>query len=341
MQKISATLLKQIVLLSLIVLLAVLIIWQLYYFIPGALVAITLYILFRNYFFKLTETKKWKKWTAALMLIMVSIVVFVLPIYGIVNLLIPKIKMVITHSDDIMASIKELEALIKRYVPDFSVSDEQIQSIVQASTKIVSSVLNATASVLFNILVAFFLLYFMFINGRSIEKSLVQTIHLKEDNQKLLWAETKNMVVSNAIGIPLLILAQSITAIIGYWIFGVKEAVFWGVITGAASIIPVVGCMVIWVPLAIIMFAAGDVGMAIGLTIYSAVVISNIDNVLRFTLLRKIGDVHPIITVFGVIMGLQIFGIMGLIFGPLLIAYLTLLIKIYKLEFKDSKTTAA
>src|SRR5690606_29264937 len=114
-------------------------------------------------------------------------------------------------------------------------------------------------------------------------------------------------------------------------------ALFWGILTGVASIIPVVGSMAIWVPLVVIKFATGDMGIALGLMLYSAIVISNIDNVLRFTLVQKISNVHPIITVLGVIMGLQIFGIMGLIFGPLLIAYLTLLIKIYRLEFKDNK----
>lgn len=335
MQRISNSLLKQIALLLLIIMLGILIIWQLYYFIPGVLIAITLYILLRNYYFILTEKKKWKQWTAAAFIITSSIIIFVLPIYGIVNLLIPKVKMAIAHSDDIMAFLKQIEATIKRYFPDFTITDEQIQKIIQTSTKIVSTIFNATASVLFNIMVGFFLLYFMFLNGRSIESNILKTIQLKEDNQILLWAETKNMVVSNAIGIPLLIIAQSITAIIGYYIFGVEKAIFWGMLTGIASILPVVGCMVVWVPIVIIEFVGGDVGMAIGLAIYSGVVISNIDNVLRFTMLKKIGNVHPIITVFGVIMGLQIFGIMGLIFGPLLITYLTLLIKVYKLEFKE------
>ncbi|MFN7200087.1 MAG: AI-2E family transporter, partial [Bacteroidota bacterium] len=62
-------------------------------------------------------------------------------------------------------------------------------------------------------------------------------------------------------------------------------------------------------------------------------VIGTVDNFLRFTLLRKIGDVHPLVTVFGVIAGLSLFGFIGLIFGPLLISLLLLLIRIYRSEF--------
>ena len=141
------------------------------------------------------------------------------------------------------------------------------------------------------------------------------------------------MVVSNAIGIPILIFCQCIIAIIGYLIFGVQQPVIWGVLTGLASVLPVVGTMIIWVPVCIVVLASGKIGAGIGLALYCAIIVSNIDNVLRFTIMKKIGDVHPLITVFGVVVGLQLFGLMVLIFGPLLIAYFFILIKIYRVEF--------
>ena len=80
--------------------------------------------------------------------------------------------------------------------------------------------------------------------------------------------------------------------------------------------------------------------MGIGLFLFSVLITGSIDNVLRFTLLKKIGDVHPLITVLGVIVGLPLFGFMGLIFGPLMISYLLLLIKIYRVEFSTRSNTA-
>src|SRR5690606_29011515 len=94
-----------------------------------------------------------------------------------------------------------------------------------------------------------------------------------------------------------------------------------------------IGTMAIWVPLVIYLFSTGNTGAGIGLLLYSAVITGNIDYLARISLLKKIGDVHPLVTVLGLIVGLKLFGFFGFIFGPLLISYLLLLIKIYKSEF--------
>jgi predicted PurR-regulated permease PerM len=76
-------------------------------------------------------------------------------------------------------------------------------------------------------------------------------------------------------------------------------------------------------------------GQATGLLIYSLFITGNVDYLARVTLMKKIGNVHPLITVFGVIVGLQLFGFMGFIFGPLVFSYAIILIKIYAHEFVD------
>jgi predicted PurR-regulated permease PerM len=122
-------------------------------------------------------------------------------------------------------------------------------------------------------------------------------------------------------------------ALLGYWIFGIKDYVLWGFVTGIFAFFPFVGTMIVWVPLVVSVFAAGHTGQGIGLAIYSAVVTGNIDYVARISLLKKLGDVHPLITILGVIAGLSLFGFWGFIFGPLLVSYLLLLYKIYSTEF--------
>jgi predicted PurR-regulated permease PerM len=96
--------------------------------------------------------------------------------------------------------------------------------------------------------------------------------------------------------------------------------------------------MLIWGPLCIYLFALGHSNDAIGLLIYAAIIIGGIDNVLRFTILKRLGNVHPIVTTLGIIVGLPLFGFMGLIFGPLIISYLLLLIKIYRAEFSGTES---
>ena len=330
--------LKQVTLLLLITFIGIVLIWQLQYFIPGFLGAITLYILLRQFYFNLTIKRRWKKWVSAVVLILACVVVFVLPLWALVELLIPKFTYAINHSNELVAQGNQFLLLVKQYAPQLKIDDQQIQQGMQKALGIGTSFLNATASVMINTLTAFFLLYFMLLSGREMEKRIMRLLPLKDSNKDSLWSETRNMVVSNAVGIPVLMLCQCFIAVIGYWIFGVEQAIFWGILTGVASIIPMVGTMIVWVPVCITVMATGHLGMGIGLALYCGIIVSNVDNVLRFTIMKKIGDVHPLITVFGVIVGLQLFGIMGLIFGPLLLAYFILLIKIYRLEFSSANT---
>ena len=155
----------------------------------------------------------------------------------------------------------------------------------------------------------------------------------------MLAYETKKMVRANALGIPLISIIQGVTATLGYFIFGVNEWMLWGFLTGIFAFFPVVGTMAIWVPLVIYTYAVGDNWNATGLLIYSAVVTGNVDYIARITLLKKMGDVHPVITILGVIVGLGLFGFIGLIFGPLLINYIIVLFKIYMNEFIDTSAT--
>ncbi|HQV05379.1 MAG TPA: AI-2E family transporter, partial [Chitinophagaceae bacterium] len=148
-----------------------------------------------------------------------------------------------------------------------------------------------------------------------------------------LHKEIHSMVLSNAIGIPLIALAQGIVGLIGYLIIGVDEPFFWFGVTCIAGMLPIVGAALAYVPMAIIAFANDQTGQGVFLLIYGFGVIGTIDNVLRFTLLKKLANVHPLITVFGVIIGLNMFGFIGLIFGPLLISLFMLLLKIYSKEF--------
>jgi predicted PurR-regulated permease PerM len=185
----------------------------------------------------------------------------------------------------------------------------------------------------------FFVLYYMLFHGRRMETYLNDIIPLRESNREMLATETIVMIRANAIGIPLLAIIQGLVAMLGYYIFGINDYVVWGFLTGVASLIPIVGTGIIWVPLTIYLFASGQNWQGIGLGIYSLAILTNVDYVARITILRKIGDVHPLITIFGVIIGLSMFGFLGLVFGPLLISYFILLIKIYRNEFNAEPIT--
>lgn len=329
--------LKQFLLIGLIIGLVILLGSQLYSFFPGALGALTFYILLRGWFFRLTVIKGWKKWLAATLFIVGALVTFVLPFALITLMILPKINLLINNPGQITAAINAITRQAKELVPQLHISEADIRGMVQKISATLPGFLSSTMNVLTNLILCFFLLYFMLVDGRRMERRIKDFLPLKEENMDEIWQATRNMVVSNAIGIPLLALAQAIVAAIGYYIFGIQEFMLWAVLTGIFSMIPVIGTAVICVPLCVYLFATGHVGQGIGLVIYSLAVIGSVDNILRFTLLKRLGDVHPIITVLGIIVGVPIFGFMGFIFGPLLVSYLLLLVKIYHVEFSPRR----
>lgn len=325
--------LRQIILLLVIVLLAILLLNQLFVFLPGFLGAITLYILLRNSFNYLTIRKRWRKTGTAVLFILGSLVIIALPLYFSIRLISSELSILLNNSAELVTDARLVGQKIYEFTGVQLMTDENILTFQKQAATIIPSLLNSSASILSNFAVMFFLLYFMLVNGREIEKFLDRFIPLKEENIDMLSLETRNMIRANAIGIPVLAIIQGVVATIGYWIFGVKDFALWGFLTGVFSMVPIVGSALIWAPLCIYLFAIDKTGKAIGLLLYAALLISNIDYVVRLTLLRKFMDVHPVITVFGVIVGLGLFGFWGVIFGPLLISYFVILIRIYMNEF--------
>jgi predicted PurR-regulated permease PerM len=181
----------------------------------------------------------------------------------------------------------------------------------------------------------FFVYYFLLTGGRKMENYILKTIPLKEKNILILTDDTKVMVKANALGIPIICIIQGLFAALGYWIFGIEDWGLWGFFTGLFAFFPLVGTMIIWVPIVVYMYANGLDWPASGLMLYSFIVTGNVDYAARITLMKKIGDVHPIITVLGVIVGLNLFGFIGLVFGPLLVSYFLVLVKIYISEFYE------
>ena len=327
--------LRQIIILLLIVAIAGLLISQLSIFIPGLLGGITLYILSRALYFRLIFKRKWKKGWTAVLFILCYLIIIAIPVYLSITLVSPKINDVVQNKDKIVESAQILSVKITEKTGYTILSSESTKKVVENVTAFIPRILNSTLVLLTNLLMMFFLLYYLLVHGRDMEKYLNRIIPLKHDNVSILAGETKMMIKANALGIPIICIIQGAFAALGYWIFGVEDWALWGFVTGVFAFFPLVGTMIIWVPLVCYLFIQGDNWAAIGLTAYSIIVTGNVDYIARLKLMKYMGDVHPVITVLGVIVGLNLFGFMGLIFGPLLISYFLIMVKIYINEFDN------
>lgn len=324
---------RQVFFIILILLLGLLLFNQLYSFMPAVLGAITLYALLRKWMFRFTEKKKWRKGWTAVLLMLFSFIVILVPVGLLANMLSSKVNYAIQHSDEMIASLKKVVADIDKRYNVALASEENLNKVRDVIASALPKILGATFSTLTTIFFMYFILYFMLVNAKKMEKALYEYIPLKDENVGKIGKEINIMVLSNAIGIPLVAFAQGVVGLIGYLILGVDEPFFWFGVTCIAGMLPVVGAALGYVPVAIIFFANDETLKGIIMTIYGFGVIGTVDNVLRFTLLKKLGNVHPLTTVFGVIIGLNLFGFIGLIFGPLLISLFMLLLKIYSSEF--------
>lgn len=329
--------LRQVFLLIVVIALALLLMHELSLFFPGFLGAITLYILSRDRYEYLVTTKKWKRGATAFVFMLLFLLCIGLPIYLTIDLLSSRINMLFNNQEEVVRSLRSISLQVKKWTGQELLTDSNILAIQKKVSGFIPGFLNSTATILANLAMMMFVAYFMFTNSTGMEKALHNFIPLQNKNINILAAETKNMVKANAIGIPLISIIQGLTALIGYWIFGVKDYVLWGFMTGMFAFFPIVGTMIIWVPLVVYVFSTGNTSQGTWLAFYGLLVIGNVDYFARITLLKKMGNVHPLTTVLGVIVGLQLFGFWGFIFGPLLISYMLLLVKIYNSEFGSLK----
>ncbi|HEU4860109.1 MAG TPA: AI-2E family transporter [Chitinophagaceae bacterium] len=328
---------RQILLLLLIILLIYLSLREVRLFMPGLLGAVTLYILSRASYFQLVYNRKWKKGNAAFLYIVFYLLLLGVPVFAAVSLLSPKISGVLSDPTAVITNIKQAVMQIQQKAGIVIVTEKSLSNSLDQTITFIPSLLNSTLNLVVNLITMLFFLYYLLYHGSDVEKTLFRIIPLKDANTAILASETKKMVRANAIGIPLISIIQGLTATLGYFIFGVKEFALWGFFTGVFAFFPVVGTMVIWVPLVIYMYISGETWNATGLLLYSLLITGNIDYVARITIMRKMGNVHPVITVLGVLIGLGLFGFIGLIFGPLLVSYIIVLLRIYMNEFTSQE----
>ena len=337
-QKLYNERIRQAFLLLLIIVIAVLLISELSIFIPGLLGALTLYILSRSLFYRIIFKKKWKKGALAFLFLFTYLIIIAIPVYFIIYLILPKIHAVAENQQNIISGIQDASNYLESRLGISLLTPENIKAISIKLSSFIPQILNSTANIFINMLLMFFLLYYMLVHGREAERYLDKIIPLKEENIDILAGETKMMIKANALGIPIISIIQGIFASLGYWIFGLQDWGLWGFLTGVFAFFPLVGTMIVWVPLVLLLFAKGLMWQPIGLAFYSLIVTGNVDYVARLGLMKKLGNVHPIVTVLGVIVGLNLFGFMGFIFGPLLVSYFIILVKIYINEFDHKRS---
>ncbi len=335
MKNISPTIIRQIFILLLILLIGGLIFREILPYLSGILGAITIYVILRKVMVKLVR-KGWHPDLAAFTLLIGSFVGILMPVIGLILMLSNKIGDVTRNSEKVVLAIKgRLDKWENQLGYDLS-SQIDPDGVSSWITDNLQSFAGGTFNVFISIGIMYFLLYYMFTNRKKLRESLFEYIPINEDNLRIIGDESQKMVRSNAVGIPLVAIIQGIVSLIGFLIFGIEDSLFWFVIVVVGSMIPFIGTLIAFLPIFIISLSSGHTIQAWGILIYGLVIVGSSDNLVRLYVLKRLDNVHPIITLIGVIVGVPLFGFIGLIFGPLLISLFLIVVQIYKSEYGKS-----
>jgi len=332
---------QRILLISSLLIIAGFIIFGLSGYISAFLGAGILYVVMKPWFDNLVHKRHWNRTLVTSLLIAFSLVVIILPFLTLSLMLIGRIQYYSQNADDILNLIHKGEELT-----GFKVTNPQnVRQIVQQGAGYASRILPSIAGGALDFIVIiglmFFTLYFMFTQQEGFQKGLHKYLPFKYDTQHELGDSLKNNVNANVIGQVLVCAVQGVLTGTTLWIFDVPDAPFWGVIGFFMAFIPVLGTPLVWGPAGLIKLSQGETGDGVGILLVGLIVIINIDNLLRIALAKRMGDIHPLVTLSGIVLGVPIFGILGLVIGPLLISYFIVLMDVFARENRKQRKQVA
>lgn len=178
-----------------------------------------------------------------------------------------------------------------------------------------------------------FALYYLFLDGDKFIKYIFRLSPLSGKDEALIWERLLSMNRATIKGTFIIGVVQGFMGGIAFWILGVGSPAFWGVIMGIFSVLPVVGPVAVWVPVALWLLFTGAWVKAIILFLIGSFVIGSVDNFLRPKLIGNDTQLHPIFILIGTFGGIIEFGIMGFIIGPLLITIFVALLEIFEKQY--------
>lgn len=323
------------------------------FMIKGFLVAIFLASLFAGLLYPLYNwlLKKLKNSTsgAALITVFLFIIVVLIPISGVLIIVAeqaynatitagPILKEIANDPDTFYDKLSALP-YVDEIFPEEEKLVETINNIVKNIGNFVvqglSSFSAGTADFIFKAIIFLFSLYYFLIYGREYLNTMLYYLPLNNKEEEMLLSRFTKVTVATLKGTFIIGLVQGTIGAVTMALLGIPNTLFWGMIMVVLSIIPAVGPAIVWLPAAIYLIATGNVVGGIVLILVGAILIGNIDNFLRPKLVGKGAQMPDLMILFSTLGGLAMFGISGIIIGPIIAALFITLWDIYGKAFKS------
>lgn len=311
--------------------------------------ALILFVIFRSLYHFLVRRARIRKQFAAVLVIIVSIFVVLIPSYFLLSIIITEIQQLLLDQASIIASIQSGGHFLTNLLLRLKIPIDVFQTkIEERAMELASQAINYTSLFILGsiqslsrqsigLLIMYFLLYYLFTGEDSdFMRQISVAVPFNEKNTATLLDEFRLMVRTTLIASGAVALVQGGILTIVFLIFEIQGAFLWGSIAAILSFLPVVGAPLVWVPAAIVQLLQGDyiAGIAIFAT---GLFISVIDNFLRPVIQKKVGEIHPFLSLLGIVIGVSLFGLLGIVIGPLLLSYFVLTVQMFSREYLSER----
>ncbi|MEK6889124.1 MAG: AI-2E family transporter [Nanoarchaeota archaeon] len=264
----------------------------------------------------------------------VVIVIIITPLWFITPLMLQQVFDVFTFTQEV-----ELGKAVQIIFPTANTQfiSQMTLALNSFSNKIVAAALGSLNSFILelpiislHIILALFVFFYALKDGKSLREFAEGLSPFSKSKEKLIVQNFKDITDSVVYGQIIVGIVQGSLAGLGLLIFGVGNVIVLTFLAIFLSLLPILGPFLIWIPVTVYLFVTGDTGTAIGFLLYNLLIVSTVDNVLRTYLISRKTRLSPAIVLVGMVGGLLVFGVLGLLLGPLIIAYFLMLLNSYK-----------
>ena len=286
--------------------------------------------------------KSLPNWFASLLTLFFFIIVLCIPLFAIGTIVFNQSQNLYHSAVDngnVLPFINSIGDKINQFLPEgvtFNIN-EKISGFLSFLTSNLANIFSATASLLFSFVLMLLAIFYFLKDGEKWKRFLLKLSPLSDtDDEKIITrlSQAINGVIRGTIFIAIV---QGILMAIGLTIFGVQNAAIWGVVAAITSLIPSIGTALVSVPAIIFLFLTGNIVPAIGLLIWSVIVVGTIDNFLTPYIIGNKIRIPPFLILFSVLGGIALLGPVGVLIGPLTVSLLYTLTEIYQGEFKQTQ----
>lgn len=307
--------------------------------------AFILYIIFRPLYHFFVKRCRIRNQFAAVLVIIISIFVVLIPLFFLLSIIIGEIQQLLLNQTSIVASIQAGGQFLAHYLSRMDIPLDTLQTKIQErvmdaasgavnySSNFILGSIQSLSQQSIGLLLMYFLLYYLLVGEDSaFARKVYVAVPFNEENTATLMDEFSRIVRTTITSSGAVALVQGAILTITFLTFKIQGAILWGFIATIVSFVPVFGSTLVWVPATIIQLLQGDYTAGFAILI-AGLFASVMDNFLRPIIQKKVGEIHPFLSLLGIVIGVYLFGLIGIVIGPLLLSYFLLTVEMFSREY--------